>query len=228
MRTRRREARDESSETARREQCCARCHRTAASHEAASHESAPHESAHEASSHEAAVHGGTRRRRTASSHCGVARRASKTCPSRCRACARIRVLIAALIGHFIGKLLQKWKPLQKASTRRLWSEKTTRRRRPLCRNGSGAVLVHLEGTLGVLWSTLGALWGRFGALWARFGGALERIEAQKGGEIEGRRRNGGIQSRLIKWDQIQTRFLQKRRLRKSFIKPNESRQIPRF
>ena len=53
-------------------------------------------------------------------------------------------------------------------------------------------------------------------------------EAQKGGEIEGRRRNGGIQSRLIKWDQIQTRFLQKRRLRKSFIKPNESRQIPRF
>ena len=68
MRTRRREARDESSETARREQCCARCHRTAASHEAASHESAPHESAHEASSHEAAVHGGTRG-------------ASKTCPS---------------------------------------------------------------------------------------------------------------------------------------------------
>ena len=70
MRTRRREARDESSETARREQCCARCHRTAASHEAASHESAHeaasyeaavHESAHEAWSHEAAVHGGTRR-----------------------------------------------------------------------------------------------------------------------------------------------------------------------
>ena len=65
MRTRRREARDESSE-----QCCARCHRTAASHEAASHESAHeaasyeaavHESAHEAWSHEAAVHGGTRR-----------------------------------------------------------------------------------------------------------------------------------------------------------------------
>ena len=66
MRTRRREARDDSSETARRE-----CHRTAASHEAASHESAHeassyeaavHESAHEAAwSHEAAVHGGTRR-----------------------------------------------------------------------------------------------------------------------------------------------------------------------
>ena len=72
MRTRRREARDESSE-----QCCARCHRTAASHEAASHESAHeassyeaavHESAHEAAwSHEAAVHGGTRREQNLSS-----------------------------------------------------------------------------------------------------------------------------------------------------------------